>query len=621
MAAGAGERERGGGAGGDERNEEQEEQEEKVGRACAQGRISNQGLRAQTDIFCLKAQKVLDLILTFRCRVEMTLSSEAAGILTPPGENSSDMPVDVLVTCDAGLRERAMELMHHLERLDRLQVLLLRTSRRLPDLPAQERDEKGSEKWRAKLASMVFLLLTCKEDRQREQREQGRQGQERGQGVKEEQEEQEGMQVEGVYRSLREIMSEAEDPGDSERRSLDEGDGEGVGGLPQASQELVGELYLPVHAPHQDEERESGGVAERLRLTSACSQAILVLLDEKGADKASDVCSKLMVCSWVLFLVVRSTVDVRDLVPSYGFLVASMATVLSSLSSSAIDSLKFPPLLESHDESLLGRLSEMMRASVEGVRRDQEIVQKVLRELKEAGSITFSGIFDVGSVEHLEENIVQLRCVYEARHPGLKEVDGMVFIEAPELIGSKEREQEGAGEGMEGQGGGGGGEEGTPSPPRSPARGEVYNTLHSHAPPFTPSRVLRPLQSRRAERSATAQTPMRGVMNNVRSLERYVRRERTEPDEELEALLEMFSPNPKLSIMKRVEDARRRLKFPEEEETIAVKLYYKSLREMLVAEQRRLTQEKFVANLNDSIGQDELHSPFLAICFELVRWR
>ena len=146
-------------------------------------------------------------------------------------------------------------------------------------------------------------------------------------------------------------------------------------------------------------------------------------------------------------------------------------------------------------------------------------------------------------------------------------------------------------------------------PPPSPDRG-----ARAHATvPRTPERAVRSA----GERVAPA-TPMTAAIRGSRWLSHYLGEEAAAPDAELRRFFSACEGEASSGvgdgIVKRVEELPQLLCISGELSDLGARMYWKSLRGILLREEARLGRSTFGALLAD----DAMHRALLAICFELV---
>ena len=333
---------------------------------------------------------------------------------------------------------------------------------------------------------------------------------------------------------------------------------------------------------------------------------------------------------WTLFVAVRAEerrTDPRatDLIPGFFLLIASVYAVLQSRGRAFTAALVLPqpseaPAQGRQDRALLEQLCE---AYCGGPAQHKcatalEKVHRFLDRLRAEGQLPAAlaeadgrGLArDESSLHSSLEALTA--CVAARQHEhtlsgNAVEVDGLIFLEAPELVGSpydrlspKQR---------------------AVSAPVTPSRSSKFApspqrtgaAYGAGAPPRTPDRSR---EARSALLSQGAPTPMHGVMRDVNWLAQYVRDESTQPDDILRGYFAACDTDVTESVMTRLERLPAELVGGLEEELVAtaIKLYLKSLRFILQREEERLKRTNFTKILHD----DSMHRAFLAISFSIV---
>jgi len=381
--------------------------------------------------------------------------------------------------------------------------------------------------------------------------------------------------------------------------------------------------------------------------------------DESGALRRSDaeLHTNLVHLVWALFLAVREKENLSDLVPGFFLLIACLHAVLSGRSQEFQKALVFPEPRDgckntpsapagaaagdagdgpAHTKAAGGgadstsMLAQLCRAycgkepfllaqAQDALGKVHAMLDELLPKTAPQGYKKDVDGRGVGEDAMLHVSLSALTSLVVSGRPSRSvsgdnvEVDGLIFLQHPELVGSaSEKAQKRVAPSLPS----------SPSkfprsPPRtastrvpcSPMRGQ-----QAAGAPKTPERGHAMYQ--RGMSTMQAVTPMQGVMKDVRWLSIYVQAESARPDDILRTFLAACDTDQTASVVARLDNLPQKVVEDVEEDLIAmaVKLYLKSLRFILQREEERLKRNNFTNILQD----DSMHRAFLAICFEMV---
>jgi hypothetical protein len=276
---------------------------------------------------------------------------------------------------------------------------------------------------------------------------------------------------------------------------------------------------------------------------------------------------------WTLFLAVRSESSLTDLVPGFFLLIASIHAVFKGRPSSFTDSMVFPEPRDGSPsdgaekegpddtQGLLANLCQSYCSTqLKKVEAARDTVNRLLDALISKGEIEGEAGVDGRGIAHddrLDRSLEALSALVErwqAPH-GLGgsslEVDGLIFLERPDLVGSPhdtprhKRKPPTA--------------PSTPSRPTKLPRSPLHPTATpprrgvALAPPKTPEQGISLHQGRAVTLRQGESTPMRGVMRDVRWLSLYLRDEDCQPDDALRVYFAACDTDVTPGILARIE--------------------------------------------------------------------
>ena len=389
----------------------------------------------------------------------------------------------------------------------------------------------------------------------------------------------------------------------------------------------------------------------------------LKVKDESGALCLGDkeLHTKMVHLAWALFLAVRGRFGVSDLVPGLFLLIACLHAVLSGRSQAFQNALVFPEPRDAaakdamekdavakdpqlggggaESAKVLSKLCKtycgtepfMLAQAHDALNKVHTLLDDLLPGLEEDGYKKDVDGRGIGEDGMLEASFCALTSLVLAGLPSRSvqgesvEVDGIIFLQHPELVGSpKDKKRRGPS---------------LPSspakiprsptrsagascrPPCSPMRGQhvAFSPMRGQnlaMAPKTPERSVAMYQDRNMSAMPAAVTPMQGVMKDVRWLSLYVQAESTRPGEILRSFFAACDTDQTASVVARLDNLPEQIVANIDEDLVAtaVKLYLKSLRFILQREEERLKRNNFTNILQD----DSMHRAFLAISFEMV---
>jgi hypothetical protein len=392
----------------------------------------------------------------------------------------------------------------------------------------------------------------------------------------------------------------------------------------------------------------------------------------KAEDKSGALClgekelhTTMVRLVWALFLAVRGRFCVSDLVPGLFLLIACLHAVLSGRSQAFQNALVFPEprdaaakdameegavaketaddaahnktggggaesakILSQLCKAYCGTDPSMLAQAHDALNKVHILLDELLPALEEDGYKKDVDGRGIGEDGMLEASFCALTSLVLSGLPSRSvqgeslEVDGIIFLQHPELVGSPQDNKRRG-----------------PSLPSSPAkipRSPPRSASASFRPPCSPMRgqhvVISPMRGQNPamapktpERSVAtyqdrnmpaAMTPMQGVMKDVRWLSLYVQAESTRPGEILRSFFAACDTDLTASVVARLDNLPEQVVANIDEDLVAtaVKLYLKSLRFILQREEERLKRNNFTNILQD----DSMHRAFLAISFEMV---